>query len=310
MENNPTHAVTQPNKRPATAIDTFKVKLAQKDSHNQLLNLLGSEDEVRRFQTSAIDYVRRVPKLLQTDPQSLLLALITAAQFRFLPSSVAGEAYIIPYGNEAKFQIGYQGWVTLLYRGGRVKGISAEVVYANDSFEYEAGLEPKLVHKPKMDGPRGEPVAVYTIAQLGGGVKTFHVMSKDEVMAIKNTSKAKGKADSPWNSGDPLLAMWKKTCLIQHQKFLPKTPDIVKALEVDFEGEGMERPSFDAAGPATGRAAHAPTPVPHTDLGPLCPKGKHRGRMSEDGADCNACLEEDLAASEGAPPPQGADIQA
>ncbi len=222
----------------------------------------GNNEEALRFMTASIEYVRRVPKLLETDKTSLLLALVQAAQFRFMPSGVSGEAYIIPYGREAKFQIGYQGIVTLLYRTNKISGLTANIVYANDEFSYAEGLETHLIHKPAFFGKeKGEAIGVYTVASMSDGTKTFKVMDKAGIMALKNMSKAKNAKESPWNSNDPELWMWKKTCLIQHAKLLPKTQELHKAIEKDYEGEGMEKPHFDAGGPGVGRAFHSATPV-------------------------------------------------
>ncbi len=252
-----THAVSTPNKRPLTAIEQVKVAMFG-EYQKQIVNYYaGSEPEAMRFMTAAVEYVRRVPKLLECDRTSLLMALIQSAQFRFMPSGVSGEAYIIPYNREAKFQIGYQGIVTLLYRAG-VESITANIVYFNDAFEYEAGLESRLIHKPTKFGvDRGKPVGVYTVVQ-NKGVKTFKVMAANEVLAIKDMSKAKDSKESPWNSKDPELWMWKKTCLIQHAKLLPKTQELQQAIEKDYEGEGLDKGKLDAGGPAVPKAFHAP----------------------------------------------------
>ena len=77
-------------------------------------------------------------------------------------------------------------------------------------------------------------------------------------MAIKEMSKAKDKSESPWNSKDPEKWMWKKTCLIQHSKLLLTTPDLQKAIEEDYKGEGMERSPLDIGGPAVGKTDHRP----------------------------------------------------
>lgn len=254
-----THVTTTPNKKPATPIETLRGNMEGEFIKTVVNYYRGNEQEALSFKTAAVDYVRRVPKLLECNRISLLSAFVQAAQFRFMPSGVMGEAYIIPYGNEAKFQIGYQGIVTLLYRAG-VKGISANVVYKNDEFNYEEGLNPILYHKPAPFGtPRGEAVGVYTVAQLEGGARTFKVMDKDAVMAIKALSKAKASKESPWNSDkDPELWMWKKTCLIQHAKMLPKTQELQKAIEADYEGECMDKGGLDAGGVAVGRAFHGP----------------------------------------------------
>lgn len=261
-----THLPTTPNKRVPTPMEKFRDSIPAEFVRTVTSYYRGREEEALMFQTAMVDYVRKVPKLLETNPTSLLSAFVQAAQFRFMPSGVMGECYVIPYGNEAKFQIGYQGIVTLLYRAG-VKGISANVVYENDEFNYEEGLNPILYHKPVQFGEkRGKAIGVYTVAQLEGGARTFKVMDKDAVMGIKDLSKAKGSKESPWNSDkDPELWMWKKTCLIQHAKTLPKTQEIQKAIELDYEGEGSDRGRMDAGGPGVGKAFHAPEANDHQD---------------------------------------------
>lgn len=254
-----THVTTKPNAKPPTAIEALKQRMAG-DYLKQITNYYaGDKDEALRFMTAAIEYVRRVPKLLECDPMSLMTAMVQSAQFRFMPSGVSGEAYIIPYGREAKFQMGYQGIVTLLFRSGKVTGITANIIYKNDVFDYQEGLDAVLIHKPSFGVEKGEPIGVYTVAQMVGGAKTFKVMDENAIMAIKNLSKAKGSKESPWNSDkDPELWMWKKTCLIQHSKTLPKTQELVRALEADYKGEGMDKGNIDAGGPAVGKTFHQP----------------------------------------------------
>lgn len=261
----PNTKVAPPTKTPDVKRPPAPIEVLRNQLEGEFINTVsnyfnGSEQEALRFKTAVVDYVRKTPKLLECDRISLLSAFVQLAQFRFMPSGVIGEAYVIPYGKEAKFQIGYQGLVTLLYRARQVKAISANIVYKNDEFNYEEGINPVLYHKPTPFGKdKGEEIGVYTVVQLEGDVRTFKVMSKEDVMLIKNLSKAKAAADSPWNSDkDPFKGMWKKTCLIQHSKFLPKTAEFQLALEKDMEGEGFERGNFDAGGPGVGRAFHNP----------------------------------------------------
>jgi len=255
-----THVATTPNKPVPTKIDQLKSVLAG-DPLKQITNYYGgNKEEGIRFVTAAIQYVRKVPKLLECNRTSLIMAFVQSAQFKFMPSGVSGEGYIIPYKTEAKFQLGYQGIITLLYRTNKISAITSNIIYQNDVFEYEEGLNAKLVHKPAMFGAdKGEAIGVYTVAQMSDGTKTFKVMDMAGVMAIKNLSKAKGTADSPWNSDkDPEKWMWRKTCLIQHAKLLPKTEEIQKAIEIDNDGEGIDKPILNAEGPATAKASHGP----------------------------------------------------
>lgn len=254
-----THAVSKPNQRPPTPIEQVKGMMASSEYMKQITNYYrGNKDEAMAFLTSSVEYIRKVPKLLDCDRNSLLSALMISAQLRLMPSGVMGEAYIIPYANEAKFQLGYQGIITLIWRTEQVKSIKAIVVYDNEQFEYAEGLETMLVHVPtKFGGKKGEPVGVYAVAETVNGGKVFKVMSKDEIMGIKELSKAKASKESPWNSDkDPELWMWKKTCLIQLAKLLPKSKEIRKAIEEDYKGEGAQRSTLDAGGPAVGAALH------------------------------------------------------
>lgn len=260
QENKGTHVATTPNKPAPTPLQTVKGMMASDEYMKQITSYYrGNREEAMAFLTSSVEYIRKVPKLLECNRTSLLSSLMIAAQLRLMPSGVMGEAYIIPYKTEAKFQLGYQGIVTLIWRTGQIKSIKAIVVYANEHFRYEEGLETVLEHKPTPFGEkRGEPVGVYAVAQTTNGGTLFQVMSKEQVMAIKDMSKAKDKPDSPWNSKDPEKWMWRKTCLIQLSKLLPKSKDLQRAIEEDYKGEGMDRPGLDAGGPAVGAALHAP----------------------------------------------------
>ncbi|MED0762673.1 recombinase RecT, partial [Aneurinibacillus thermoaerophilus] len=78
-----------------------------------------------------------------------------------------GHCYIIPYGREAQFIIGYKGMIDLARRSGQIEQIYAHAVYEADHFEYELGLHPKLVHKPAT-GRRGAIQYVYAVAHFKG----------------------------------------------------------------------------------------------------------------------------------------------
>ena len=263
-----THVTT--TNKPVSKIESLSIVMAGEPMKQVMNYYNGSKDEAMRFMTAAIQYVRRVPKLLECDRTSLIMAFVQSAQFKFMPSGSSGEAYVIPYGIEAKFQIGYQGIVTLLYRTGKISAITSNIIYKNDVFEYQEGLDAVLIHKPAMFGKeKGEAIGVYTVAQMSDGTKTFKVMDKDAIMAIKNLSKAKGTKDSPWNSDkDPEKWMWRKTCLIQHSKLLPKTEDIIKAIDIDNDGEGIDKPLLDPAGPATAKALHGSDSIASSESKP------------------------------------------
>ncbi len=89
-----------------------------------------------------------------------------------------GQAYLIPYNNkgamECQFQIGYKGLIDLSYRNPQMQIISAQVVYENDEFEYELGLNPKAGSPPCIKGPRGSQafLRVLSSSTMASGLKS------------------------------------------------------------------------------------------------------------------------------------------
>lgn len=313
-----THITTTPNKPALSPLDLVKYNLNEKYLTQTVNFFDGDKRAAMRFMTGYIDYIRRSPKLLQCSTLSLVNSAMMIASFRFMPSSVSGEAYIIPYKEngkpEAQFQMGYQGYVTLFYRAG-VRAIQGEVVREHDDFKLENGVPVHTIDPRKSKEARGEAIGAYVRVVLPSGEPVFKYMNGEDILShAKKFSKAYGKNDSPWNpANDPELHMWKKTVLLQMKSMLPKNSELLRAMEEDFKDSTVSTAStFDAAGPATAKASHAPkdavhaearviepdepSPVPAEDL-EWCPKKKHQGRMSD--GDCMGCLEDDEKAGEG-----------
>lgn len=192
----------------------------------------------------ALTAIRQTPKLLQCDQMSLLAAVMQSAQLGLEPNTPLGEAYLIPYQikkkingedvwvDEAQFQIGYKGILSLAHRTGEYQAIYAHEVYKNDKFDYSYGLEKKLVHIP-ADEPEGEPIYYYAVYKLKNGGSDFVVWSTKKIDAhAKRFSKAYAKGwNTPWKTDFPAMA--KKTVLKEVLKYAPKSAELAKALEMD-----------------------------------------------------------------------------
>lgn len=213
--------------------------------------LLPDSQTLERFIVSASFAIGRTPKLLECSQASLLSAVLTAAELKldFTPS--LGLAYMVPYGSDCQFQIGYRGLGTLAVRSGSIVGFEAHVVHAKDTFLHELGTSGFIKHeRPPLGTDRGEMVGAYAIVQLPNGSKQFDVMDKMEIGAIKARSRAKS---GPWVSDT--AEMWKKTVMKRLCKYLNLTPEIGKALEAD-------NADFDPTAPTTEPTTPA-APKPH-----------------------------------------------
>ena len=160
---------------------------------------------------------------------------MNAAQLGLEPNTPLGQAYLIPYKNkgtlECQFQIGYKGLIDLAYRNGKMQTIQAQAVYENDYFEYEYGLEPKLVHRPAPED-RGEIAYFYGYFRTENGGYGFSVMSKADMdLYAKTYSKAYDSGYSPWKTSYEEMA--KKTVIKQALKYAPIKTEFQRALSAD-----------------------------------------------------------------------------
>ena len=181
-----------------------------------------------RFVRIAITTIRQNPKLAQCNQESLLGALMVSAQLGLEPG-VLGQCYLIPYGRECQFQIGYKGMIELLRRSGQLKDIYAYSVYENDEFEMTYGLNRDLKHKPNLQD-RGNFIGCYCVAVLKDDARAFEYMTKEEIEAHgKKFSKTYG--NGPWKTD--FEAMAHKTVVKKMLKWLPVSVEFLEMANKD-----------------------------------------------------------------------------
>lgn len=200
------------------------IKSYEKEIAKALPGAIGAE----RFCRIATTAVTQNPALATCTPQSFIGAMLNAASLGLEVNSPLGHAYLIPYGSNCQFQLGYRGMIELAHRSGDIKSIEAHVVYANDDFDFEFGLSPKLKHKPaKKD--RGDVAWVYAVYHTKDGGYGFEVMSVDDINRHRaKYSKAK---NSPWDSEWESMA--KKTVLKRVLKYAPLKTEFARAMAAD-----------------------------------------------------------------------------
>ena len=194
-------AGTITKKQPETMKDYIKLY------SGEIAKALPSVITPERFSRIAMTAITKNPELAKCTPASFIGALLTAAQLGLEPNTPLGQAYLIPFKNykkggilECEFQLGYKGMIDLANRSGEIKVIDAHVVYENDDFECEFGLDPKLSHKPAF-GDRGKPMWVYALYKTTNDGFAFEVMSVEEALAHgEKYSKAFNKSASPWQT--------------------------------------------------------------------------------------------------------------
>lgn len=167
------------------------------------------------------------PALLQCDPATVIKAAMDAAALGLRLAPIAGEAYLVPYGNKCQLVIGYRGWKKIVLRTGIVAGIDAQVVYDGEQVEVILGTTPTINHSAKFN-PGGEPVGAYAVAKFADGHDQVCILRLADISRAKAASRVRS---GPWQTD--FAAMVKKTAVLRLCKLLPETPVIQQAMSVD-----------------------------------------------------------------------------
>lgn len=205
----------------------------------KLASLAGSESEARKIFTICTHVILRSPGLMASTLPSVTNCILQSLELGLYPGPFQECAYV-PLKNktgqkEANFWPMYQGYVKLMLNAGS-RNVIARVVREGDYFEFKEGSEaPKFVPSVVLGKKQGERLFCYAAIQHPTGGWHVEVMSPEDVEGIRSRSKAKDSSDSPWNSKHPsdVDAMWAKTVLRRAQKWCAKSPEIVRAWEMD-----------------------------------------------------------------------------
>ncbi len=150
-----------------------------------------SPDRFIRVITTAL---MQSPEIAECEPDSIFRALLKCAQDGLLPDG--REAAIAPF-NDTRNNVKLATYLPMI--GGLRKKLAefgwslrTRVVYENDEFSYEYGIDERLIHRPPPPGTeRGERVAAYAVASHRDGRKEFTVMSAAEIEKVKALAKTK-----------------------------------------------------------------------------------------------------------------------
>lgn len=199
----------------------------------QMLDVLPKYLTPERLVKVALLAASKNLKLLDCDPRSVLQCVMLGAELGLEAGGPLGHLWLVPYGNVCTPIIGYQGFVELAHRSGKVASVEAYAIHENDEYDMKFGRELELWHRPNLKEPAKDLVAVYSIIRtVAGGIQAT-VMSKFEVDKIRDRSKAKN--NGPWVTDYEEMA--KKTVLRRGLKLSPKSVQMGRAIGIDEAAE-------------------------------------------------------------------------
>lgn len=237
----------------ARPIDLFKASLER--AAPTIMKMLPAHVPAEKFKAMVVSAIAYDEKLLECSTHSLLRATAEAAELGLSLNKALKEADILsvwsPNGSVAQMRPRYMGLMKLARQSGDIVEIYAHVVRQGDVFDYEYGLDKRLVHKP-LAGNKGELIAAYCVWQTKDGTKSFEVLDREKVLKSRDKSEGwkafnNGKIKStPWATDEE--EMWRKTAVRAASKYMPMSSEkFAAAVAIDNAREVGEPVTFDSS---------------------------------------------------------------
>jgi recombination protein RecT len=139
---------------------------------------------------------------------SMVNAFYKCCEYGLDPASSLGQAWLIPYKGVIELQIGYRGWLKLLFNNPLVSNVYSYAVYASDEFSYELGMNPNIKHIPSNElKDLDKLIATYGVVKLKSGEAQIKVCFRAEIEESKAASRGSHKPDSPWRNHYEAMAL-------------------------------------------------------------------------------------------------------
>lgn len=173
----------------------------------QIKAALPANVTIAKFVRATVTALMQNADLAPANPEAqtaLFQALIKCAQDGLLPDG--REAALVLYGGKAQYLPMIGGLRKIAAEHGWT--IRTAVIYENDEFTYELGLEPRIVHRPAgLREQRGGLIGAYAIGTHRDGRKEVEVFTAEDVERARQVSRAKD--NGPWKTWTD--RMWEKT---------------------------------------------------------------------------------------------------
>lgn len=229
----------------ATGLDRVKNYMMSKEVKERFVEMMGVNGNYYLNQVMMV--VAGSEDLQKCEPASILISAIRAATLKLSVDPSQGQAWIIPYGGKATFQLGYRGVYELAMRTGKYNTINVGKIY-----EGQIVIEDQITGKHSLEGARTSDKVVGWLfyMRLTNGFEKSLYMTVEEIDAhAKHYSKTYSMRNSKWNDPFERWKMEKKTVLVnglrRYGVFDPSDKLIIDSIENDQEWNGNEIPDED-----------------------------------------------------------------
>ena len=189
----------------------------------------------QQFVASLLSVVTNNNLLAKATNESIMTSAMKAAVLNLPIEPSLGYAYIVPYKNQAQFQIGYKGLIQLAQRSGQVTRLNAGEVYESQYKGFNPLTEDLEVDMYAAPKENEKVVGYFAFMRLANGFEKTVFWTKERVQAHgKKYSQSFSSKYSPWQSD--FDAMARKTVL-KHMllTYAPLSTELQEAIVADNE---------------------------------------------------------------------------
>ena len=148
---------------------------------------------IDRFTRVTLTALQQNPSIANGDRQSLYNAVVKCATDGLLPDGK--QAALVMFGGAVQYMPMIGGLRNIAAKHGIA--MATGVVHKADFFEYELGIESRMVHKPApLDQPRGDAIGAWAQARDADGNLYLEVMGREDIEKVRAVSRSKG--NGPW----------------------------------------------------------------------------------------------------------------
>lgn len=200
----------------------------------RLAEVLPKHITPERVITLTLVAATKTPQLFDCTTESIALSLMRVAQWGL---EIGTTAHLVPFGKDCTPIADWKGLIVMIERAGVARDVKARCVYSNETFVVRGGTDETLAHEVIADDrTRGHCIAVYAMATVRGGGKTWEVMTKGEVEKIRQ--RAPSKNSPAWQNHWEEMA--KKTAIRRLAKRLPQLGALADALLAEDRYEELQ----------------------------------------------------------------------
>ena len=169
---------------------TFGAYMTSNAVKNRVNQIIGNENDGKRFISSIVSAVSTNPALAECTNDSIVSAALLGESLKLSPSPQLGNYYLVPFndkikGKVAQFQLGYKGYIQLAIRSGQYKKLNVLAIKEGELVKYDPlneELEVNLI-EDELKREKAKTIGYYAMFEYVNGFRKTMYWSREKMEA-------------------------------------------------------------------------------------------------------------------------------